>query len=155
MQSIDHKGLCVKCDNAGHLGAIGYSHIYSGNLDFKGWVWCVLQILLFIGSATTMTQGNSWINLISMLLLLFIELDKTFLGIYVIYVIDCIVVIKSAIVHTACIGLKVICISHAFVNVFILSICLLLLHFNISSGMNSVSDTCKLCYFMIIKRFSM
>jgi hypothetical protein len=41
--------------------------------------------------------------------------------------------------------------SHAFVIVFTLSISLLLLHFNISSGMNSVSDTCKLSYFMIIK----
>ena len=44
---------------------------------------------------------------------------------------------------------------HAFVIVFTLSICLLLLHFNIPSGINSVSDTCKLSYFMIIKRFSM
>jgi hypothetical protein len=34
--------------------------------------------------------------------------------------------------------------SHAFVIVFTLIISLLLLHFNISSGMNSVSDTCKL-----------
>ena len=40
----------------------------------------------------------------------------------------------------------------AFVIVFILSgACLLLLHFNISSGINSVSDTCKLGYFIIIK----
>jgi hypothetical protein len=41
--------------------------------------------------------------------------------------------------------------SHAFVIMFTLSISLLLLHFNISSGMNSVSDTCKLSYSMIIK----
>ena len=33
MQSIDHKGLCAKCDDVGLLGAIGY--IYLGNLDFK------------------------------------------------------------------------------------------------------------------------
>ena len=41
--------------------------------------------------------------------------------------------------------------SHAFVIMFTLSISLLLLHFNTSSSMNSVSDTCKLSYFMIIK----
>ena len=41
--------------------------------------------------------------------------------------------------------------SHAFAIEFILSISLLLLHFNISSAMNSVSDTCKLSYFMIIE----
>ena len=35
MQSIDHKGLCAKCDNVGLLGAVGYSHIYLDNLDFK------------------------------------------------------------------------------------------------------------------------
>ena len=55
MQSIDHKGLCAKCDNVGHLGAIGY--IYLDNLDFTVRILCVLKIL-FIGSAT-MTQGNS------------------------------------------------------------------------------------------------
>jgi hypothetical protein len=103
MQSIGHKGLCAKRDSAGHLGAIRYSHIYLGNFDFKGWILCVLEIL-FIGSAT-MIQGNSWLNLI-FLLLLFIELGKILLGIYVICVIDC-TVIKGAIVHTTCIGLKV------------------------------------------------
>jgi hypothetical protein len=36
MQSIERKGLCVKCDNMGLLGTIDYSHIYLGNLDFKG-----------------------------------------------------------------------------------------------------------------------
>jgi hypothetical protein len=41
--------------------------------------------------------------------------------------------------------------SHAFVIVFTLTISLLLLHFNNTSGMNSVSDACKLSYFMIIK----
>jgi hypothetical protein len=46
MQSIDHKGLWVKCDNVGLLSAIGY--IYLGNLDFKVWILCVLEIL-FIG----------------------------------------------------------------------------------------------------------
>ena len=55
MQSIDHKGLRVKCDNwqYGRLGAIGYSHyiIYLGNLDFKVWILCVLEVL-FIGSET-------------------------------------------------------------------------------------------------------
>ena len=76
MQSIDHKWLYVKCDNVGLLGAIGY--IYLGNLDFKMWILCVLEIL-FIGSVT-MTQGNSWINIISSLLL-FIELGKILLGI--------------------------------------------------------------------------
>jgi hypothetical protein len=55
MQSIDHKGLCVKCDNVGLLGAIGY--IYLDNLDFKVCILCVLEIL-FISSAI-MTQGNS------------------------------------------------------------------------------------------------
>jgi hypothetical protein len=36
MQSIDQKRLCVKCDNVGRLGAVGYSHnICLGNLDFK------------------------------------------------------------------------------------------------------------------------
>ena len=35
MQSIDNKGLCVKCDNVGLSGAIGYySHIYLDNFDF-------------------------------------------------------------------------------------------------------------------------
>jgi hypothetical protein len=66
----------------------------------------VLEIL-FIGSVT-MTQGNSWLNLIS-LLLLFIELGKILLGMYVIWVIDC-TVIKGVIVHTTCIGSKVLCI---------------------------------------------
>jgi hypothetical protein len=80
MQSINHKGLRVKCVNIGHLGAIGYySHIYLGNLNFKGvWILCVLE-MLFIGNAT-MIQGNSWLNLIP-LLLLFIELGKILLGI--------------------------------------------------------------------------
>ena len=40
--------------------------------------------------------------------------------------------------------------SHAFAIVFNLSICLLLLHFYISSGMNSMSNTCNLNYFTII-----
>jgi hypothetical protein len=69
---------------------------YLGNLDFKVWILCGLQIL-FIGSST-MRQKNSWLNLIS-LLLLFIELGKVLLGVYVICVIDC-TVIKSAVVHT-------------------------------------------------------
>jgi hypothetical protein len=59
-----------------------------------------------------MTQGNScWPKLISLLLLLFIKLDKIFLGmLYVIcVVIDC-TVIKCVIVHTTCIGLQVFCI---------------------------------------------
>jgi hypothetical protein len=56
MQSIDHKGLGVKCENVGLLGAIGYSHIYLGNLDFKVWSLCVFEIL-FIDIAT-MIQGN-------------------------------------------------------------------------------------------------
>jgi hypothetical protein len=63
--------------------------------------------MLFIDSVT-MTQGNSWPNLIS-LLLLFIELGKMLLGIYVICVIDY-TVVKDAIVHTTCIGSKVFCI---------------------------------------------
>jgi hypothetical protein len=53
-------------------------------------------------------QGNSWINLISFLLL-FIESNKILLGIYVICVID-FTMIKNAIVHTTCIGLKVFCV---------------------------------------------
>ena len=57
MQIIDLKKLCVKCVNVGLLGAIGYSHIYLGNLDFKVWILCVLKIL-FIGSAT-MIQWSS------------------------------------------------------------------------------------------------
>jgi hypothetical protein len=68
MQSIDHKGLCVKCDNVGHWGAIGYSLIYLGNLDFKVWILCVLEIL-FIGSATMIQEENSWQSLIPLLLL--------------------------------------------------------------------------------------
>jgi hypothetical protein len=67
MQSIDHKGLCVKCDNMDHWGAIGYSHIYLGNLNFKVWVLCVIEIL-FISSATMILE-NSWQNLILLLLL--------------------------------------------------------------------------------------
>ena len=63
--------------------------------------------MLFIGSVT-MIQGNSWLNLIS-LILLFIELSKILLGIYVICVIDC-TVIKGVIVHTTCIDSKVFCI---------------------------------------------
>ena len=106
MQSIDHKELCVKCDNVGLLGAIGYSHICLGNLDFKVWILCVLEIL-FTGSAT-MSQGSSRLNLIS-LLILFIELGKILLDIHAICLIDC-TVIKSAIVHTTCIGSKVFCI---------------------------------------------
>jgi hypothetical protein len=54
MQSIEHKGLCAKCDNVGFLGAIGY--IYLGNLDFKVWILCVLEIL-FIGSVTIWHRG--------------------------------------------------------------------------------------------------
>jgi hypothetical protein len=144
MQSIDHKGLCVKCDNVGLLRAIDYSHTYLGNLDCKEWILCVLEIL-FICRAT-MIQGNNWRNLIS-LLLLFIELGKILLGIYyAICVINC-TVIKSAMYWFK----KYFVFSHAFVVVFTLSICLLLLHFNISSNMNSVIGTCKLSYFMIIK----
>ena len=37
--------------------------------------------LIYIGGAT-MKQGNTWSKLISSLLLLFIELDKILLGIY-------------------------------------------------------------------------
>jgi hypothetical protein len=51
MKSIDHKGLCVQCDNMGLLGAIGYNLIYLGNLDFKVRILFALEIL-FIGSAT-------------------------------------------------------------------------------------------------------
>ena len=44
MQSIDHKGLYVKCDNVGLLGAIGY--IYLGNPDFKVWIlMCAWNII--------------------------------------------------------------------------------------------------------------
>ena len=57
MQNIDHKGLCVECDNVGHLGAIGYSHICLYNLVFKVSILCVLEIL-FIGSATTVREKN-------------------------------------------------------------------------------------------------
>jgi hypothetical protein len=103
MQSIDHKGLCVECDNVGRLGAIDYySHIYLGNLEFKGWILCVIGIL-FISSAI-MIQGNSWLNLIYLLLLVFIESDKVVLGIYVIICVIACTVIKSVIVHvTYCI----------------------------------------------------
>ena len=98
----------------------------------------------------TMIQGSSSQTLIC--LLLFIELDKVFLGIYVIIcVINC-TVFKSAIVHTTCIDLKIFCSIFAcvcycvhFEYLFIIAV------FNISSGMNSVSGTCKLSYFMIIK----
>jgi uncharacterized Tic20 family protein len=89
MQSIDHKGLCVKCDDVGLSGAIGYySHIYLGNFDFTVWILlCVLKIL-FIGSATIMIQENSWRNIIP-LLLSFIGSDKILLiSVYVICVID-------------------------------------------------------------------
>ena len=55
MQSIDLKGLCVKCGNVGLLGATGYSHVYLGNLDFKVWALCVFEILL-IGSATDISK---------------------------------------------------------------------------------------------------
>ena len=55
-----------------------------------------------------MIQGNSLLNLIS-LLLLFSELDKVLLSIYIICSIDY-TVIKSAIVHTTCISSKVFCI---------------------------------------------
>ena len=34
MQSIDHKGLCVKYDNVGLLGAIGYIYLVNV-LDYK------------------------------------------------------------------------------------------------------------------------
>ena len=67
---------------------------------------CALN-LIYIGSAT-MKQGNSWPKLIY-LLLLFIELNKIPLGIYAVCIIDC-VMIKSAIVHMTCTGLKVFCI---------------------------------------------
>ena len=33
MQSIDHKGLYIKCDIMGLLGTIDYSHIYLGNIS--------------------------------------------------------------------------------------------------------------------------
>ena len=33
MQNNDHKGLCVKCDNVGLLGTIGYSVV---NYKIKG-----------------------------------------------------------------------------------------------------------------------
>ena len=46
MQSIDHKGFCVKCGNVGLLGAIGYSNIYLGNLDSKVCVRFLPIILL-------------------------------------------------------------------------------------------------------------
>ena len=68
----------------------------------------VLWLKSYLIGSVTITQGNSWLNLIS--LLLFIELGKILLGIYVICVIDC-NIIKSAIVHTTCIiGSKVFCI---------------------------------------------
>ena len=35
MQSINHKGLYVKCGTMGHLGTIDYGHIYLGNLNSK------------------------------------------------------------------------------------------------------------------------
>ena len=36
MQSIDHKGLRVKCENVHLLRTIDYSHIYYlGNLNFN------------------------------------------------------------------------------------------------------------------------
>ena len=82
MQDIDHKGLCVKYDNVGILGAIDYSHIYLlRNLDFKVWILCVLEIL-FIGSAN-MTQGNNWLKLISYYLLNWV---KYFLVLYMSFV---------------------------------------------------------------------
>ena len=120
MQSINHTGLCVKCDNVGLLGAIGYSRIYLDNLDFKEQILCGAWNLIFIGSAT-MIQGNDWPKLIS-LLLLFIELDKILLRIYVICVIDC-TVIKISIAHTTCIGLKVFCIF-ACVCYCVLNVCI-------------------------------
>ena len=70
---------------------------------------------MYIDSAA-ITQGSSLPKLI-FLLLLFIELDKLFLGIYIICVIDC-TVIKSTIIHETFIhGLKVFC---------VFSMCLLL-----------------------------
>jgi hypothetical protein len=81
----------------------------------------------------------------------FVQIFKTlkqFCGsLYVICVIDCTVIKGGAIVHTTHVLVqKYFVFSHAFVIVFTLSTSLLLLHFNISSGMNSVSDTCKLSY---------
>ena len=48
MQIIDHKGLCIKCDNMGLFGAIDYSHIYLGNLDFEEQVLCALEVLFIL-----------------------------------------------------------------------------------------------------------
>ena len=48
MQSIDHKGLYVKCENVGHLGAIDYSHIYLGSPDFKGELYVCLKSYLLV-----------------------------------------------------------------------------------------------------------
>ena len=123
--------MCAKRDNVGLLGAVGYSHIYLSNLDFKVWILCVLEIL-FIGSAT-MIQGNSWWNLLS-LTLLSIELGKI-TSWYISHLLWCNRLHcdqKCYRSHDMYWFTSTLYFYHAFVIVFTLSISLLLLHFNIS-----------------------
>jgi hypothetical protein len=41
MQNIDHKGLCVKCDNVGLLGAIGY-------IAISIWITLILRCEFYV-----------------------------------------------------------------------------------------------------------